>query len=61
MRFAGPGPDRPRRGDRTVDVSLERNMKCAIGHCAATASSAPFLCAVDGPVCALVDRVEGRC
>ena len=44
-------------GDGAIYLSMERNMKCALGHCGHCQFGAPFVCK-DGPVLSF-DRVRG--
>lgn len=57
MRFACGALTGVGVSPETIHVSLERNMKCAIGHCGHCQLGPAFICR-DGPVLAL-DRVAG--
>jgi NAD(P)H-flavin reductase len=57
MRFAAAALEQAGVGRERIYVSLERNMKCAVGHCGHCQFGPFFLCK-DGPVLRY-DRVSG--
>ena len=49
MRFVAAALDERGVAEDRVHVSLERNMKCAVGHCGHCQLASEFVCK-DGPV-----------
>ena len=43
-----------RVGEQNIYLSMERNMKCAVGHCGRCQYGSKFICK-DGPVFSYVD------
>lgn len=58
MRFAVAAAKACRVPDEAIYLSMERNMKCAVGHCGHCQFGPDFVCK-DGPVFRF-DRVRGR-
>jgi NAD(P)H-flavin reductase len=54
MRFAAAGLEKAGVSASSIYLSMERNMKCAIGHCGHCQFSSDFVCK-DGPVATWAD------